>query len=391
MSHQVFISHSSRDAETAQAIRQALEDIGISCWIAPRDILPGKDYAESIIDAIADSSLFVLILTRASNASGQVRREVERAGSKGVPIMPIRADATQPQDLHKTLEYFIATHHWLDASAGPIETHLPEIKLKVRRFLAGDQDPDTADRATAGVVAPPAPSVSGEHAPGQPLPGRGIAGERPSRSGSPGVRRALAVAAAAIALLAVAVATALWVTRMSQPENAPDSDKTPRPSLAASDSSRALWRELSALADKPQQSLRVSLNQRSFALGDTMVITCQVMRDGYLNVLSMTEGEESVTVLYPNAHHRQNQVRAGQDLTIPAPGDPFAFTAQPPTGKTLVAVFLTDQPIDALGHLTNLSGLFATLPPPRTRGFLVQATESAGALAAAKVEATITD
>ena len=38
MNHNVFISHSSHDKEIANAICHYLEDGGIRCWIAPRDI-----------------------------------------------------------------------------------------------------------------------------------------------------------------------------------------------------------------------------------------------------------------------------------------------------------------------------------------------------------------
>ena len=44
MAHDVFISHSSKDKQTADAICHYLEQNGIRCWIAPRDILPGEDW-----------------------------------------------------------------------------------------------------------------------------------------------------------------------------------------------------------------------------------------------------------------------------------------------------------------------------------------------------------
>ena len=41
MAHDVFISHSSHDRAAAEAALAALERAGHSCWIAPRDIVPG--------------------------------------------------------------------------------------------------------------------------------------------------------------------------------------------------------------------------------------------------------------------------------------------------------------------------------------------------------------
>jgi hypothetical protein len=41
MEHLIFISHSSKDAPLAQLICHRLEEAGIRCWIAPRDIQHG--------------------------------------------------------------------------------------------------------------------------------------------------------------------------------------------------------------------------------------------------------------------------------------------------------------------------------------------------------------
>jgi hypothetical protein len=44
MAHDVFISHSSKDKLTADAICHSLEQNGIRCWIAPRDVRAGANY-----------------------------------------------------------------------------------------------------------------------------------------------------------------------------------------------------------------------------------------------------------------------------------------------------------------------------------------------------------
>lgn len=43
VNHDVFISYASSDKPVADAVCAALEQRGIRCWIAPRDILPGLD------------------------------------------------------------------------------------------------------------------------------------------------------------------------------------------------------------------------------------------------------------------------------------------------------------------------------------------------------------
>src|SRR5437762_13958361 len=92
MSTDVFISYSSRDTHTAQAICSALEAAGLSCWIAPRNILPGQTWSEAIMDGINGCQIMVLLYTSASNASPQVLREVERAVSKGLGLIAVRLE-----------------------------------------------------------------------------------------------------------------------------------------------------------------------------------------------------------------------------------------------------------------------------------------------------------
>ena len=117
----VFISYSHNDKEQADAVCVRLESANIQCWIAPRDISPSKDWAEEIIDAINATDVMVLIFSSYSNSSPQVRREVERAVHKGLIVLPFRIEDVTPS---KSLEYYISTQHWLDASSGSFDKHL---------------------------------------------------------------------------------------------------------------------------------------------------------------------------------------------------------------------------------------------------------------------------
>ncbi len=138
MSHQVFISYSSIDKSEADAVCDALESGGIECWMAPRDIVPGSDWGESIIDAIERSRVMVLVFSANANASPQIPREVERAVHKGVSIIPFRIEDVAPE---KSMEYFISTAHWLDAFDPEPSHHLPYLTETVQARLAGSQAP----------------------------------------------------------------------------------------------------------------------------------------------------------------------------------------------------------------------------------------------------------
>jgi hypothetical protein len=114
--NQVFVSYSQTDRETAYELVASLERRGLRCWIAPRDIAPAAEWAAEIIAAIAAAKIMVLVFSRSSNDSPQVRREVERAVHKRVPVIAFRIEDVLPE---RSLEYFLSAQHWLDAFAAP--------------------------------------------------------------------------------------------------------------------------------------------------------------------------------------------------------------------------------------------------------------------------------
>jgi hypothetical protein len=79
MPYDAFLSYSSQDKTIANAMCHYLEQRGLRCWIAPRDVRPGEDYAAEIIDAIMASRALVVVFSANANASKHVKSEVERA------------------------------------------------------------------------------------------------------------------------------------------------------------------------------------------------------------------------------------------------------------------------------------------------------------------------
>src|SRR5579871_6002555 len=138
MAHDVFISYSSKDKTAADATCAVLEGRGIRCWMAPRDIIPGADWGESIIDAIHESRAFILVFSANANESVQIKREVERAINKGTPVIPLRIANVVPA---KSLEYFLSTPHWLDAFTPPLERHLNYLADVIQSVLDGKAAP----------------------------------------------------------------------------------------------------------------------------------------------------------------------------------------------------------------------------------------------------------
>lgn len=113
MSKHIFVSHSHEDSAAADLIVKAIEERGVSCWVAPRDVPPGGSYAEALLEAIESATCFVLIYSAHSNVSSHVLREVERALRFGINIVPVRFDDSSPS---KSLDYLLATVHWLSVA-----------------------------------------------------------------------------------------------------------------------------------------------------------------------------------------------------------------------------------------------------------------------------------
>jgi hypothetical protein len=135
MSHDVFISYSTKDRNAADAVCVKLESEKIRCWIAPRDVPPGQSWAASIIDAINESKVFVLVFSDGSNKSNQVIREGGAAVHSGVPIIPLRIEDVEPS--HE-VRYYIKSIHWLDAMTPPLERHLDRLVDSIGALLSVD-------------------------------------------------------------------------------------------------------------------------------------------------------------------------------------------------------------------------------------------------------------
>ena len=154
MGHDVFISYSSKDRGTADAVCHLLESRGIACWMAPRDILPGANWAESIIDAIGAARVMVLIFSASANASVQIHREVERAVHRGLTVVPLRIEDTPPS---KTMEYFISSPHWLDALTPPLDSHVERLAAGLKVMLARERTEPADEVPFVGEELPAAP------------------------------------------------------------------------------------------------------------------------------------------------------------------------------------------------------------------------------------------
>jgi adenylate cyclase len=128
----VFVSYASQDAAVANSIVEAVEKAGLRCWIAPRDVVPGSLYADGIVRAINGAKLFVLVLSEHAVASPHVGKEIERASSKGKPVIALHTDNAP---LTPAFEYFLSESHWIDLSPGGAGAATAKLVESVRRHV----------------------------------------------------------------------------------------------------------------------------------------------------------------------------------------------------------------------------------------------------------------
>ena len=213
MSRDVFISHSAQDKKVAETICAALEDSGIQCWVAPRDVRPGRSFPGEITRAIQQSKVMLLIFSQHSNSSEQVLREVQLAVDCHVPIIRLRIEDIPLSD---DLRYYLSTPHWLDALTHPLSKHIPPVATAIRELL-GPSPAETATAAAASRV-PPAEVMMKQRATTEQLPS---ANRKPILIGA--------------VLLVVALLFALWMWRSQKktdtvPAPAPTPQQTALPS-----------------------------------------------------------------------------------------------------------------------------------------------------------------
>ena len=142
----VFVSYASQDAAVASSIVEYLEKQGVECWIAPRNITPGSQYADEIVGAINDAKILILVLSEHAVASTHVGKELERASSKRRRIIALRTDAAP---LTRSFEYFLSESQWIDVAA----LGMPGALLKLTQAVGQQLSPSSWVSPGLGVDA----------------------------------------------------------------------------------------------------------------------------------------------------------------------------------------------------------------------------------------------
>ena len=116
MRYDVFISYSSIDQKIAEGVCAYLEQQGIRCFVAYRDIPRGVVWATAIVEALEHSRMMVVLFSKNFNNSAQVEREIELASDMQLPILTFRLCNDAFRGAKK---YYLQNLNWIDAFPDP--------------------------------------------------------------------------------------------------------------------------------------------------------------------------------------------------------------------------------------------------------------------------------
>lgn len=131
MEYNVFISHSSENEEQVKPLCAYLEDKGLKCFVSYRDIPSGVSYPGAITRAMRESEMLLLVLSKESNESTQVDRELTLANDQKKKMSCFRLEDVAYSD---DKAYLMSGVNWLDAFPAP-EQHYFELLQDICRQL----------------------------------------------------------------------------------------------------------------------------------------------------------------------------------------------------------------------------------------------------------------
>jgi hypothetical protein len=102
--HLIFLSYSRKDKAKSKALKEFLEGLDYRVWMDSEYIRAGRLWRSQIIDGIEKCAVHVILLTKHSVLSDNVRRELDIARAKKKPILPI-SDELNTAQLSKEMEY----------------------------------------------------------------------------------------------------------------------------------------------------------------------------------------------------------------------------------------------------------------------------------------------
>lgn len=131
MTKDIFISYSSKDQPIVEKLTQFLENNGLSCFVAYRDIPKGVVWAAIITEAIECCKMMIVVFSDNYNFSNHVDREIEICCDEKKPIITYKITNSTFIGAKK---YFLSNINWIDASDN-IESTYPTLLQAVSEII----------------------------------------------------------------------------------------------------------------------------------------------------------------------------------------------------------------------------------------------------------------
>lgn len=120
----VFIIYARDDLEVARRLAGRMKDVGLSPWLDVDELVPGQVWKEVVLNALEESSVAVVLVSKNYEKSGFIRQEINAAmrllqsdEDNIVPIVPVRIDdSSVPDELAKI--------QWIDLREDGAEENL---------------------------------------------------------------------------------------------------------------------------------------------------------------------------------------------------------------------------------------------------------------------------
>ena len=149
----IFISYSSCDRKVAEELCNYLENKGLGCWVAFRDVTSGN-FAGEITRALRTSDIFLLIASKESCKSEHVKNEVTLAFNQKKHFVPYLLEDNPYDD---DLEYFLSLKQHIK-TRGSQEKDFALIEKFIRDYRAVYPEPESSRKVTPAAAPAPAPA-----------------------------------------------------------------------------------------------------------------------------------------------------------------------------------------------------------------------------------------
>ena len=141
----VFVSYATADRNEALKVCKALERRGTQCWISIRDVAPGANYQEAIVQSIRAARAMVLVFSQTANRSSEIKKELSLASRYHVPVIALRLEDVEPSD---AFAYELSTRQWIDAFEG-WDKSIGSLVGRIEQISPRPASPDTTARLPA--------------------------------------------------------------------------------------------------------------------------------------------------------------------------------------------------------------------------------------------------